>query len=741
MKRIEFWATAIFLALTVYFTGVWVNFLTKPDWLPKDMEATAAFMSAIATIIAWAYGHYKKYHEATRDTQKLSAPPHHLSQKAIGRLNELKTLKPIVLNAKQPVVVCGIGGLGKTTFIQMFWDRYHTLFDHVAYISANAVFMEGENYRTDNDAYFLDAFINNEGLKKHLNITHDPQDPPIKQFEKVIAALGDKKGRNLLMIDNASATAASYLGQLSQLDNWRILLTSRDNIQNCTPFKLDVLKPKEAADLFNRIYGKSVYDDILPQILRGIGYHTLTIELIAAYAREKNLSIEALQAELNKRGLRNLDDYDVTVPKSDRIQSLNAHLRDTFFLDLSDDEKDIMRYLSILPPDGADIVTSLMSKEKLSNYFGKNDNFVAFHNVLKGLVKLHWVIERKGAFALHPVIQETTYLQLKPDVENCAVLIKNIIDWFKPDEAAHEPIINRAPFASLGESILKGVYKTDENFKEGDLNVAMLAAWLDNLFRDLGQNYKSLDYSLKALAIWDKVLPTDHPDLASSYNNLAETYRALGQNDKSLEYNQKTLVIREKVLPSDHPNLAQSYNNLAVTYGALGQHDKRLEYNQKALNIWDKVLPTDHPDLASSYNNLAETYRALGENNKSLEYNQKALNIREKVLPPDHPNLAISYNNLALTFGAIGQNDKNLEYNRKALVILEKVLPFDHPHLATSYHNLATTHYNLGDTLLAIKFMQKAVVIREKALPAEHPHVLRSKRDLASFEKILSGQS
>jgi tetratricopeptide (TPR) repeat protein len=741
MKRIEFWATAFFLALIAYFAAIWVNFLPNPTWLTTDMEAVTAFVSAIAAILAWAYHFYKKSEEATRDTQKLSAPPHHLSQKAIGRLPELKTLKPIVLNAKQPVVVCGIGGLGKTTFIQMFWDRYHTLFDHVAYISADAAFTGSKDRLADNAAYFLDAFINNEGLKKNLNITHDPQDPPIKQFEKVIAALGDKKGRNLLMIDNASAAAASYLGQLSQLDNWRILLTSRDNIHNCTLFELDVLKPKEAVDLFNRIYTKSIYDDILPQILRGIGYHTLTIELIAAYAREKNLTIEALQAELNKRGLRNLEGYDVTVPKSDRIQSLNAHLRDTFFLDLSDNEKEIMRYLSILPPDGADIDTSLMSEEKLSDYFGKNDDFVAFHNVLKGLVKLHWVIEREGAFALHPVIQETTYLQLKPDAVNCAVLIENVTDWLIPDETINESIINRANFGSLGESILRGGYKTNENFMKTDLSVAKLARLLGHLFCELGQVHKSFDYFTKALIIHKKVLPPNLYDLAISYSDLAIAYRNLGQQDESLTYNQKALIIREQILPLDHLDLATSYNNLAATYLALGQQDESLTYNQKALIIREKKLPFDHPDLATTYNNLAVTYLELKQTKESFEYIQKALVIQEKILSPHHPHLASTYNNLAEVYRALGQYDKCAEYHMKAHAILQKLLLPDHPNLAISYHNVASILHSSGSFLPAIELMQKAVNIYEKALPPDHPYLLRSKKDLAALEEILRGQS
>ena len=89
------------------------------------------------------------------------------------------------------------------------------------------------------------------------------------------------------------------------------------------------------------------------------------------------------------------------------------------------------------------------------------------------------------------------------------------------------------------------------------------AGWLGSLFSDLGDAYKALDYEGKTLAIRGKVLPPEHPDLARSYNNLAETYGDLGDLQKRLEYHQKALAIIEKVLPPQQLDMALSYNNLA----------------------------------------------------------------------------------------------------------------------------------------------------------------------------------
>src|SRR5436309_1468205 len=56
----------------------------------------------------------------------------------------------------------------------------------------------------------------------------------------------------------------------------------------------------------------------------------------------------------------------------------------------------------------------------------------------------------------------------------------------------------------------------------------------------------------QALAIREKVLGLDHPDTATSLNNLAEVYSSMGEYAKALPLHQRALAIREKVLGPDH---------------------------------------------------------------------------------------------------------------------------------------------------------------------------------------------
>ena len=55
----------------------------------------------------------------------------------------------------------------------------------------------------------------------------------------------------------------------------------------------------------------------------------------------------------------------------------------------------------------------------------------------------------------------------------------------------------------------------------------------------------------------------DHPDVATSLNNLAELYRAQGRYADAEPLYKRSLAIREKAFGPDHPDVATSLNNLA----------------------------------------------------------------------------------------------------------------------------------------------------------------------------------
>jgi tetratricopeptide (TPR) repeat protein len=70
------------------------------------------------------------------------------------------------------------------------------------------------------------------------------------------------------------------------------------------------------------------------------------------------------------------------------------------------------------------------------------------------------------------------------------------------------------------------------------------------------------------LAIYEKALGADHPDVATSLNNLALLYQVQGNYAEAASFYQRALAILEQTLGTEHPLVAANLNNLAVLYSA-----------------------------------------------------------------------------------------------------------------------------------------------------------------------------
>ncbi len=71
---------------------------------------------------------------------------------------------------------------------------------------------------------------------------------------------------------------------------------------------------------------------------------------------------------------------------------------------------------------------------------------------------------------------------------------------------------------------------------------------------------------MRSLAIWEKTLGPEHPNVVTSLNNLAELYRTQHEFDQAEPLYKRALAIDEKVLGLEHPDVASDLNNLAELY-------------------------------------------------------------------------------------------------------------------------------------------------------------------------------
>ncbi|CAF1665420.1 unnamed protein product [Didymodactylos carnosus] len=108
-------------------------------------------------------------------------------------------------------------------------------------------------------------------------------------------------------------------------------------------------------------------------------------------------------------------------------------------------------------------------------------------------------------------------------------------------------------------------------------------------------------------------IPSNHPSLVRTYNNIAQTYQAQGDPAQALEYLEKTLEIKVNSLPPKHGDFAITYNNLALALNDQGRYEEALKYMKMAYEIDILNLSADDPDVIEDLKFIADLEKQIAE--------------------------------------------------------------------------------------------------------------------------------
>lgn len=210
----------------------------------------------------------------------------------------------------------------------------------------------------------------------------------------------------------------------------------------------------------------------------------------------------------------------------------------------------------------------------------------------------------------------------------------------------------------------------------------------------------------RALAIEEKVLGPDHPEVASDLNNLALLLWDTNRASEAEPLYRRALAIAEISLGPNHPEVGRALNNLAQLLQASNRLQEAESLMRRALAIGEKTLGPDDPDVASALNNLAALLKASNRLQEAEPLYRRALAIDERILGPDHPDLAIDLNNLAMLLRATNRHTEAKPLSRRQLEIFLRftvTTGHKHPYLHAAIANYVVLLEEMGSSPAQIR--------------------------------------
>ncbi len=229
-----------------------------------------------------------------------------------------------------------------------------------------------------------------------------------------------------------------------------------------------------------------------------------------------------------------------------------------------------------------------------------------------------------------------------------------------------------------------------------------------------------------ALHIRERILGSDHPEVARTLHYLALLSWNQGKHTEAEPLYWRALQIREQALGSHHADVARTLNNLALLFRSQGKYEQAEPLYQRALRIYERTLGPDHSEVARLLDNLAVLYAEQGKHAEAEAFYQHALRISERSLGPEHPQVAMSLNGLANLSREQGKDAEAELLYRRALSIREQHLG-QHPETAETLHDLALFYQKQGKVWQALSLAEHALSIRSQSLGEAHPETVATR--------------
>ncbi len=539
-------------------------------------------------------------------------------------------------------------------------------------------------------------------------------------------------GEGVLLIYDNATNPGEVRKFLPRGTGSHIIITS--NAPNwggvAAPVEIEVWPSNIGADFLMARTGRKVERQGALALSEALGGLPLAHEQAAAYCERVGVSLAEYKKRFEIAPVSLLDDQDDA--------SLEYHdgltVAKTFALAIDEAAKRhpaaelLIVYAALLAPEPIPLYLFSEAREK----FGEPLTSLLTADGLERAVatlRAFALIERESipderdtsiatdCIRLHRLVRQVTAARCKhealPDLRK--VLIKALAMVY-PAGVFHDP--KTWPRARRLDEIVLALVGGDTALYEGVEEFASylldgLASYRQSPLAAFGL---SLPFLERALALDEKMLGPNHPDTATSLNNLGFALRVQGDFAGALSHYERALEIRTKALGLDHPETARSLNNLGYLLQEQGDLQGARLYFERALAIFEKTVGSDDPAAARCINNLGSLLMMQQDLVGARTLLERALAINERTRGLDHPDTATNLNNLAYLLRVQRNFAAALPLDERALIIRERILGPEHPSTQDTARAIDTSLTALGRRKEA-KVLRKKYGISGRAAP------------------------
>ena len=205
-----------------------------------------------------------------------------------------------------------------------------------------------------------------------------------------------------------------------------------------------------------------------------------------------------------------------------------------------------------------------------------------------------------------------------------------------------------------------------------------------------GRNAEAQTELRMALEIQQEVLGRDHPELARTLHNLADSLLLDERVDEADAHLERALIIKERAYGKEHVHVADTLAVIGVLHVTRHEYDLADQKLGRALAIWEQNPPEDPVHHAEALANLALALQTQGRTDEASALYEQAAPVFERELGPGHPStMRLRYSGAA-SYSVQGNYSVAMHRYEEMLKQAEASMAADDVRLAKPLMGLAT---------------------------------------------------